>query len=315
MRELQLVSSREEFQWLLVVVMGYFLSLLPESFLWLGCLGCILIVGVPHGALDIYLIWSESKGSLRRSCLLLGSYIVLVVLAIILWRISSELFWFLFFIAAVYHFGTSDDHPELLFSMLRSSLRRWLWVYSRGLVLVFAPAAFHSEKILKYIKPATSSDFAESFIAVAPFLLGYGLVVYFALSAVSFRNGFSRNYRFLVLKQAVSLLLMVVLFAVSDPLVGFCLYFCCHHSLNHGFRVFGRNKNNKFHLLLLANLFTLPIIPMVLWIKIRMSEEPSHEKMVISCFVSIAALTFPHLFVVKKLHADLRRSNKTVPIT
>ncbi|NBT57546.1 hypothetical protein EBT16_02065 [bacterium] len=173
---MQVVSSREEFQWLLFIVMGYLLSLLPESFLWIGCLSCIFVLGVPHGALDIYLIWSESKGSIRRSCLLMCSYLSLVLLALGLWRISSEWFWFLFFFSAVYHFGISDEHPALLNLLLRNPLTRSLWIFSRGLVLVFGPAAFHPEKILKYLKPATTQDFAQGLIAVAPFLFGYGLV-------------------------------------------------------------------------------------------------------------------------------------------
>ncbi|NBX75471.1 MAG: hypothetical protein EBQ92_02875 [Proteobacteria bacterium] len=312
---MQLVSSREEFQWFLLVGMGYLLSLLPETFLWLGCLSCILILGVPHGALDIYLIWSESKKNIRRACLFLAAYISVILLALGLWRISSEWFWFLFFLSAVYHFGASDEHPELISAMFRNSFKRLLWSYSRGLVLVFAPAAFHSNKILNYLKQATSLDFAAGFVAVAPFLFAYGLTFYLTVSLVSFRRVSSRTYRMLILKQVVSLLLIVALFRVSDPLVGFCLYFCCYHSLNHSFRVFSKTKKSNSSFFFAASLFTIPILPIWFWSGFRLPAGSSQENWVIACFVSIAALTFPHLFMVRKLHETLKRSTVNLGVS
>jgi Brp/Blh family beta-carotene 15,15'-monooxygenase len=288
--------------------MGYLLSLLPESFLWIGCLSCILVLGVPHGALDIYLIWSDSERNLRKSFVSICRYISLVFLALFLWRISSELFWFLFFFAAVYHFGISDEHPEVISAIFPRAFSRLVWIYSRGLVLVFSPATFHSEKVFMYLKNATTDYFAQVFSAIAPFLFGYGLLFYVLISGLYARRTASRAYRMLIVKLLVSLLVMVVLFAVSDPLVGFCLYFCCHHSIAHCFRVANVSRVRKMVLLGLAVLFTLPVIPICLWSGTKIWGGLLPEGMVITLFVSIAALTFPHLFVVEKLHHKLQRA-------
>ncbi len=304
---MRVISSREEFQWLLLVVMGYLLSLLPESFLWIGCLSCILVLGVPHGALDIYLIWSESKRNLSKSLAALGRYIALVVVALLIWRGSSEVFWFLFFLSAIYHFGSSDEHPEVVATVISNSFNRFLWHFSRGLVLVFAPAAFHPEKIINYLRQATSNEFAHAFGAVAPFLFGYGLLFYLAGSALCFRRVKGRAYRMLLTKHLISLLLLVILFWVSDPLVGFCLYFCCHHSLTHCFRVVSLSKIKKSSLALLGALFTVPVIPVWGGLSTRMAGGLVPEGVVSACFVVIAALTFPHLLVVQKWHLKLRR--------
>jgi len=109
----------------------------------------------------------------------------------------------------------------------------------------------------------------------------------------------------LILKYLVSLGVTLALFAVSDPLIGFCLYFCCYHSLNHCFRVLSRTKTTAGPLLFLASLFTVPVIPLWLWSGLNLSKGTLAQNSVMSCFVCLASLTFPHLFVVKKLHCDL----------
>ena len=287
--------------------MGYLLSLLPQSLLWVGCLGSIFMIGVPHGATDIYLLWSDSGKDIKKCLFLLLSYIGCVLLALAVWRTSPVGFWFLFFIAAIYHFGASDEHPEVLSSILPSPFSQLVWVFSRGLILVFAPAAFHADKIQNYLKQVTSIEFATSFIAVAPIFVGYGLVFYLIASLICLGRATPKVYRLLILKHLLSLLIMVMLFCVCDPLVGFCLYFCCHHSLTHLFRVMNKIAIRKSRLLIVGFLFTVPVIPIWIWGVSQMGGGLVPEKMVGACFVAVAALTFPHLLVVQKLHLKLKR--------
>jgi Brp/Blh family beta-carotene 15,15'-monooxygenase len=265
-------------------------------------------MGVPHGALDAYLLWMDSKENAYPVLLRLVRYIGLVGIALLTWRFSSELFWFLFFLSAVYHFGTSDEHPAVLGAIFPHSLSRFLWEFNRGLVLVFAPAAFHSEKIFGYLNTATSFEFAVGFVRVAPFLCGYGLLIYLWTSLRGAMKAQLTSHRWLILKHLFSLVVFILLFKVSDPLVGFTLYFCCHHSLTHWFRVVSNKKSPIIQFVAVGILFTLPVIPLLFWTQDKISNGMEATEMVTACFVVIAALTFPHLKVVQTQHEKLKQS-------
>ena len=304
---MQVVSSREEFQWLFLVVAGYLLSLLPDSFLWIACLGLVLVLGVPHGALDIFLLWSESQKKISLLTYEVFKYLLIAGSSLLVWKISSDLFWFLFFFAAVFHFGSSDEHPEVLKAVSPNSWTRLVWVFSRGILLVFTPAVFHSEKIMEYLKQASSLEFAKAFIQVAPFLCAYAVLI-FGITSWRFYQSASLNaFRWLGMKVFCSVGIFILLFWVADPLVSFSLYFCFYHSLNHAFRVLDRSKNHKKKWMVWSFFLTLPILPLGFWAQKQMSQSLSKESAVTACFVAIAALTFPHLVVVERLHLKLKR--------
>lgn len=305
---MQVVSSREEFQWLLLVLMGFLLSLLPESFLWIGCLSAVILIGVPHGALDISLLWLEAKKNLTSLLISVSKYILLVFISLATWRFSSDLFWFCFFFAAIYHFGGSDEHPTILKIISQNSWSRALWILSRGAILVFAPAVFHSEKITHYLNHVSSPQFASGFSAVAPFVCAYSASIYLWTTLKCYQKASFQTHRLFLLKHLFSLIVFCLLFWVADPLVSFSLYFCCHHSLNHSFRVLQRNhreRNKTLYLLLLVVLLTLPIVPLSFWALKYIPQPNVPGATVTACFVAIAALTFPHLMVVRRLHEKL----------
>lgn len=305
----QVVSSKEEFQWLLLVVMGFFLSLLPESVLWMGCLGAILVVGIPHGAFDIYLLWFHSKKNLYLFFSSISKYLLLVFLALLFWKQWPELFWALFFFAAIYHFGSSDEHPEVLATISSRSLFKTLWILSRGTVLVLAPAAFHPQKIANYLSYAAPEHFAQQLPQIAPFLCGYAAVLYLWTTFQCWKKSGLLAYRWILMKHLASLIVLVLLFVVADPLLSFSLYFCCHHSLSHTFRVLARfqNRVSGKGLAVTLVLTTLSVIPLLFWVEKHFALRTTSDGIVTAAFVGIAALTFPHLVVVHELHKTLYR--------
>lgn len=288
--------------------MGFLLSLLPESFLWMGCLSAVVLIGVPHGALDISLLWLEAKKNISSLLVAVLKYILLVIISLVAWRFSSDLFWFCFFFAAIYHFGSSDEHPAVLKTISQNAWSRNLWILSRGAILVFSPAAFHSEKITQYLNHASSPQFASGFAAVAPFICTYSAVIYLWTTFKCFRKASFQTHRLILIKHFCSLTIFILLFWVADPLVSFSLYFCCHHSLSHGFRVLQRSpreKKRNFSLWVLVLLLTVPVIPLSLGVLRYVAHQNETSAPVTALFVAIAALTFPHLLVVKRLHEQL----------
>lgn len=288
--------------------MGFLLSLLPESFLWIGCLSVVLLVGVPHGALDIYLLWFEDQKTLSHFAKSIGKYICLVLCGLLFWRFSPELFWGSFFAAAIYHFGSSDEHLEVLTVITGKSLYKALWILSRGTVLVFAPVAFHPQKITTYLSQAAPIHFAQQISALAPFLCAYAGVFFLWGTFRCWKRAPLTSYRWILIKHLVSLLILILLFIVADPLLSFSLYFCCHHSLTHTFRVWGRIKKriSNHWLFFWGAVTTLCVIPVLWWVPKQMVLGSTPEGLVTASFVTIAALTFPHLLVVQDLHDSLR---------
>jgi len=305
----QVVSSREEFQWLLLVLMGLILSLLSESFLWVGCLGVILVVGIPHGALDVYLLWFHGKQNLYSFALSIFKYLLLVFLGAGIWKINPELFWSLFFFAAIFHFGSSDEHPEVLASIISNSVLRTLWILARGTLLVFAPVVFHRDKIINYLSYAVPESFANQLTHVAPFLCVYAAVLYLWSTFQSWKKSSLLVYRWILIKHLLSLSVLILLFIVAEKLLSFSLYFCCHHSLTHTFRVLDRihNRVSKVGGVLAVTLTTLCVIPLLFWIEKQFALRTTPDGVVTAVFVGIAALTFPHLIVVHDLHLKLCR--------
>ena len=306
---MQIVSSREEFQWLLLVLMGVLLSLLPESQLWLGCLGAVLLVGIPHGSLDIYLLWFKSKKKPLHFIASICKYIFIVILGLLFWKQFPELFWAFFFFAAIYHFGGSDEHPEILASITYKSVFKTLWVLSRGTLLVFAPFTFHPQKITTYLSYAVPTSFAAKLTTIAPFLFGYASIGFLFSTIICWKKSPLYSYRWILIKHLLSLFIIIALFVVADPLLSFSLYFCCHHSLSHSFRVLNRfqTRFRTMGTFLTVLGTTLCSIPLLFWVERQFAQRTTPDGMVTASFVAIAALTFPHLIVVNDLHKNLSR--------
>ena len=306
---MQIVSSREEFQWLLLVLMGVVLSLLPEFHLWLGCLGAVLFIGIPHGALDIYLLWFQNKKSPRLFLTSVFKYVFLVVLGLLFWSKFPELFWGIFFFSAIYHFGSSDEHPEVLATIAPNTAFKTLWILSRGGLLVFAPFTFHPQKITTYLSYAVPVSFATELTAISPFLFAYASLGFLFTTLKCWEKSPLKAYRWILIKHLCSLVILLMLFAVADPLLSFSLYFCCHHSLSHSFRVLGRFQHRIRGLdsFLIVMGVTLCAVPLFLWVERHFAHRSTPDGFVTATFVVIATLTFPHLFVVEALHKALYR--------
>lgn len=310
---MRVVSPQEEFQWLLLVALGVLLSLLPDSVLWIACLLLVFLVGVPHGALDGYLLAIEAKNDWLKFLRSIAQYVFLVVSALFLWRINPELFWAVFFAAAAYHFGMSDEHPEVLRAISVNLLLRTLWVFSRGIFLVFAPIAFHPQKITAYLVQAVIPQFATQVTHVAPFLCMYAALIFTGTTVHCWRRALLQTHRWILIKHWVVLAVFTLLFAVADPLVSFTLYFCCHHSLNHSFRVLGKVqwlKRKKAIGLWALSLTALAGVFFV-WARNYVMDKEIPTGWVTASFVTIAALTFPHLIVVRDLHQKLKQRFRT----
>jgi Brp/Blh family beta-carotene 15,15'-monooxygenase len=302
---LKVLSNQEELQLLLIVFFGFLISLLPKHLTWIGCVTSIFLVGNPHGALDAYLIWirvGKNKALLAWNIFL---YILAVAFSLTVWWLSPDVFWFLFIGASIYHFGISDEHPSIVRRIYQKPVSRILFSLCRGTLLVFSPAAFHPKIILSYLRLASSETFALGFVNIAPFAVVYSILLLLWVGLRESHRARLQVHRWFLIKNLFIIGFFVLLAAVAHPLTGFTLYFCCYHSWNHFCRVLNRERFEKKikQKLIWATVFSLPIFPLTLWIKSLLESGELPEKAISSIFIVLAALTFPHLWTVRKMYS------------
>lgn len=291
------LSTSYEFQLMLMVITGMVLSLLPSHTQIWACLGLILFVGLPHGATDAFLIWETHRDSLGRTVLGLALYLTALIACLYVWLAATEIFWGLFFAAAVIHFGFGDEpEQEKIFARERKPLPRagdFSAKLFRGCAIVLTPFIFHFDETRPYLLTASSQAFCNLLNGVAlPTFTFAGLMCLGLVILVWWRRGALTHSLVKILLETAY---YALLFAVVPPLLAFTLYFVCHHSLSHMLRIWHYKRNMT--LFICTILCSLPIIALTLYF----APHSTTEAPVITTAAAltwIACLTFPHMYIV-----------------
>lgn len=175
----------------------------------------MLLIGLPHGALDLVLVARAGLTGWRQA---LVAYVGLVALSVAAFRLTPTLGLGLFLLASVWHFGKADAW--------RLGGLSATWAVSRGAVVVGG---------LLLADPATVSgvlvdlqaDLVLPSPALAHRLLAVLLAVHLGISAAQPRP----------LGVIVEALVLGALLAVLQPTAFFGLYFLVWHSAPHLHRV------------------------------------------------------------------------------
>ncbi|MEQ9308665.1 MAG: Brp/Blh family beta-carotene 15,15'-dioxygenase [Balneolaceae bacterium] len=263
----------------------------------------ILLIGMPHGALDHFIDgsiekWNPSTFNLK----FYGFYILAIAIYSIFW-IIFPLFSFLFFLVITwYHFGQADAKRFDL-----SKTNEIIIQFSRGLTVVglitFGDIEYASQ-IIESVSGFSIQTYLVTFIDLEitkwviasfyPFV--YILVMFNKLSLKTF-------FVYLLDSFIVSLL-----FIYSDPVWAFSIYFGIWHSYNHVLvmlnflssenekKLFGWFYKESFIFSLLSYLGLLFIYNLL--------DAFGNESLMVSLlFVLISVLTLPHMIIVEKMYA------------
>ena len=246
--------------------------------LWIPLLA-ILLVGIPHGALDAILIRKVS-GS-RSSIWFYSSYLLLCVAVVAVWFQAPVVSLAFFLLISLWHFGGADargygdDH--------------WLSRLVHG-------------SMIPIVLPALQPE------AVAPL---------FRLVALQNETPFVEWAQILIWPWAALLLLKVIrkeiskrevlelgglslFFWLADPIYSFALYFCGLHSMRHfqqSFQFLSRNRFGKKETIEFAILSGVPIL-MILLGGAMLDEAQWLQGLTGSVFIGLAALTVPHMILI-----------------
>ena len=243
----------------------------------------ILLLGVPHGALDtVFVRQLSNTQSGARWSLFAICYLAAAASVVVVWWLAPGFFLAAFLLISAIHFsGDPDGRTPTWFRTLY------------GGAVIFCPLLLHAAEVQQLFAllagfPAAQTIVAVLQLAAGPWVAAIGV----AAIAAAKRD----------LVRSVELVSITALLCVAPPLIGFTVYFCFMHSARHVLRTRDYSNAGTFrHLIGIATwpmLFTVVGVGIAGW----MSEGGSLDMQLAQLlFVGLAALTVPHMIVVERV--------------
>ena len=271
----------------------------------------ILLIGMPHGALDHFIDGKIEKWNpLSFNLKFYGWYIFYMTLYSVIWIIFP--FWsFMFFlIITLYHFGQADAE--------RFNYQGWrkLAIHlSRGVtvvgLIVYGDLSYASS-IIHAVTDVSIIEYSESFADQDTIKWGIAciypitfLIVYFSQKRTGYRLP-------VYLLDAV---IVSLLFIYTDPVWAFAIYFGLWHSFNHVLVMlnFLREETREYGFgwfYKQSFIFSLLSYVGLLIIYNSLNAFGNEELMVSLLFVIISILTLPHMMVVEKMYLNIGQKKR-----
>jgi Brp/Blh family beta-carotene 15,15'-monooxygenase len=191
--------------------------------------GVIAVLGIPHGAVDHLVaerLVADPVGRFARWSFSLR-YIAAMAAYAVVWLVAPSLALVIFLLSSVHHFGQSDLAYLRLVGHLQLAVQ-----WSRGVFLIGVPLVGHLEAVGPVIEslgggqPATWPWLAEYWQIWVVVLVGQHVLV----GGVA---AWHRDNLPAVRREALTVVILTVLFLRTDPLLGFAVYFGLWHSMAH----------------------------------------------------------------------------------
>jgi len=243
----------------------------------------ILLLGVPHGALDT--IFAYRLYDLRRPLdwmLFTLIYLLLAAVVVAVWWWAPMFFLILFLLISAAHFSGDPEKGTPLATRI---------LYG-GCVLLL-PALLHSEEMGRLFGLLVGDPPA---LLLMPWIKLLALI-WLPCAALAVILLMWRDWL-----GAMEIGSVVLLSVTAPPLVAFTLFFCGMHSARHILRTI--DYSGTFSRRLLALSAFLPMIGVVVvsalawWL---LKGKSLDERLIQIVFVGLAALTVPHMALVERV--------------
>lgn len=255
-------------------------------------------LGIPHGALDLSLgkkLLQPKFGS-RWSLVFVLVYMLCVGFIVVCW-VQFPLPSFLFFIAlSAFHFGCSD----------RLNRKGWigaLEAFARGFLPITVPAYFYPHLFQELVKSSLSDTQALTLIHIIQLFFYPDLIFVTVVILYGFLQRDQSN-----LMNSLELTSLLVLFLSLKPFAAFLLYFCFLHSLRHILCVLEEmnrpfDKSSVKWLIVQALPATVVTLLALVVCYLTLEHEAIDIPTMLNLFfISLAALTFPHMILVEAIN-------------
>lgn len=255
----------------------------------------ILLIGVPHGAMDVVFARQfVGVESITGWILFALAYATVAAMVFSFWWLMPGLFLAAFLLVSVFHFsGDTEGDASAMFRTL----------YGGSVIL--CPLLFHEVEVLEVFSNIAGNPNSQIIVtllkwAALPWALAIGLV-----AAVSAKREPVR---------CIELISVASLLTFAPPLLGFTLFFCGMHSARHIIRTRGYSRERSLKSLLLLAFWPMAItvvgVAVSLWL---LNEKPLSMQLTQLLFVGLAALTVPHMIVIEQVRSTGWRAGRKFP--
>jgi Brp/Blh family beta-carotene 15,15'-monooxygenase len=243
----------------------------------------LLVIGIPHGALD-YLLVKNKNSSLT---LFVFRYLFLVGVYYIIWQFMPLIALIIFMIYSSFHFGES----EIIESKNKvDSFLAYLKSFLLGLSILFFILFTHREESISIILKLVGNselNFAEINISSLSFFAAICSFIYI------FLHGFLSKS-----KSYFGLLFLLILGLQVPLILAFAFYFVFQHSSNAWQHLkLGLNLNSK-ELYFKSSVYTLGALVIFILFFLNANEMAASTKLVSIFFIFIACISFPHIILM-----------------
>jgi Brp/Blh family beta-carotene 15,15'-monooxygenase len=268
---------------LAVITASLILPRIDRSAELIAVASAVLLLGVPHGALDPLfvrrLLGANSMGGWAAFGV---GYASLAAAVVGLWVAAPALFLAGFLLVSALHFSGDPGPRTNGFSRL---------IYGGAIIVV--PALLHPAEMEGLFSALAGHPAASSVMPLLRALAGPWLALVIVCAAIAGRRDFLAG------AEIVS---VGALAAVVPPLVAFATFFCAMHSPRHILRTAGYASDVPKRVLWAAG-----VVPMLLVLGLvaamwsRFGNVPVDDRLVRIMFVGLAALTVPHMVLVERV--------------
>ena len=273
-------------------------GMLTMTSLDLVALSAVVLIGLPHGALDgaiaMHLGYANKILNFISFIVL---YVLMAGLVVALWVVMPAPCLLAFLIISMIHFGSGDARHG-------TGWMRGAEIMAHGGLVVAGISQMHRTEVDVVFGYLVGGDttYVWSGLDIITVFVGVSIIVCVS-QALWFRKWRS---------TAVELALLATIFALVPPLVGFAVYFCLVHSARHVAGIISnlRRYMSVASLCVQTMAFTLASwlagVAAVWWLADMANPEPTVLRVI---FIGLAALTVPHMILVDGFY---RRSSKSL---
>lgn len=273
-------------------------------------LSLVLLVGVPHGALDFLV--DEQNETLQNN-----QFSFVKFVSVYLTRLFAfSLFWFLpwlafslFIIFSIFHFGETD-----MSAIVKPNKYAVLLYFSYGALVLSILLLSHLPEIQNSL-PAVSTFLKENniystLINTTPYIILFCSLLFLVVLFIQKKSGYIKQISFYDIIQFVCLLFLLVYLPL---MLAFTFYFALWHSILSVRNIFSYFKNfnseKKFTLICSKSvLFSFLALGSIIGLYFGMKFYMPDFNLLFALLVVLSVLTLPHLTVMHGMYKNYSKA-------
>jgi len=266
---------------LLVALFAHGMGLQAQAAWLFIALGAIVLLGVPHGSLDVlFALRAYQLNSLMAWVVFLTAYLLVAMGIILLWMLLPVWFFIGFLIFSALHFSDDLNTPNAMLTKL-----------SYGAAVICLPSIVHGAALVGLYAVFVDASVAQRIVTVSQWLC-YPILILMGLML------FNRQ---IAIREKLDAYAVLAIMTLLPPILAFAVYFCLMHSARHLIRshAFFGQLNARLFIMALV-LPTLAVIIMACGVWFFTNTRTFESDLIRLVFIGLAALTFPHAWVLKQ---------------